>query len=62
MVQADLETLREIKRKIDLIEEAARQMKTLGAGVPAVEKNAQCVLSAVYVLKFGISDILDIQD
>jgi hypothetical protein len=62
MDQGNLKVLQEMKDKIDCIEDAAQQLKTLGRGVPAVEKNAECVLSAIHNLKFGISDIVDIQD
>jgi hypothetical protein len=62
MDQDNLKVLREMKDKIDRIEEAAQQLKSLGRGVPAVEKNAECVLSAIHNLKFGICDIVEIQD
>ncbi len=62
MDHGDLKILRDIKEKIDRIEEAAEQLKNLGQGVPAIEKNAVCVLSAVHNLKFAISDIVDVQE
>lgn len=52
--------LQEMKAKIDRIEELALELKELGQGVPAVEKNSRDILSATYNLKFGISDIAEI--
>lgn len=62
MDQRNLEILREMKEKIDGIEHYAQQLHSLGKGVPAVETNARCILTSVYLLKFGISDILDINE
>ena len=59
MENMDTDILRKMKQEIDHIDEAARKLKTLGHGIPAVEKNVECVLSAVHNLKFGISDIVD---
>ncbi len=56
----DLEALQEIKGKIDSIEELAHHLTTLGEGVPVIEQNVRCILSAVYVLKLGISDIVTV--
>lgn len=52
--------LQEMKTKIDRLEELALELKELGQGVPAVEKNSRDILSATYNLKFGISDIAEI--
>lgn len=62
MDHGDLTTLRAIRENIDRIEEYAQQLKTLGEGVPAVETNARCILTSVYLLKFGISDIVGIHE
>jgi len=62
MDQGNLENLRKIKEKIDGIETYAQQLRSLGEGVPAVETNARCILTSVYLLKFGISDILDVNE
>ncbi len=62
MLEADLERLRNMKDRIERIEELALDLKSLGEGVPAVEKNAGTIIDAAYVLKCGISDIVDIQD
>ena len=52
--------LRQMKTRIDGIERLARELTELGREVPAVEKNARTILSAVFNLKFGISDLVDI--
>ena len=52
--------LQEIKTKLDRLEELALELKEVGQGVPAVEKNSRDILSATYNLKFGISDIAEI--
>jgi hypothetical protein len=61
MLGADLDRLGEMKEAIERIEEHALHLRNLGKDVPAVEKNARNILTAVYLLKFGISDIVDIQ-
>jgi hypothetical protein len=62
MLQGDPDTLRKMKEKIRRIEEQTLELQSLGEGVPAVEKNARAILSSIYVLKFGISDVVDVQD
>ena len=52
--------IQEMKARIDHIEKLALELKKLGRESPAVEKNSQNILSAVYILKFGISDIAEI--
>ncbi len=62
MREEDLEKLKRMKAEIDAIEQHTLALASLGEGVPAVEKNARNVLSATYALKFGISDIVDVQE
>lgn len=62
MDRKNLETLREMQEKIECIKACAQQLLSLGKGVPAVETNARCILTAVYLLKFGVSDILQVQE
>ncbi len=52
--------IQEMKTRIDYIEKLALELKKLGREIPAVEKNSRNILSAVYNLKFGISDIAEI--
>jgi hypothetical protein len=60
MREVDLERLKLMKAEIDAIEQHALALASLGEGVPAVEKNVRNVLSTTYVLKFGVSDIVDV--
>ncbi len=62
MREADLERLKSMKAEIEAIEQHALALASLGEGVPAIEKNVRNVLSAAYVLSFGISDIVDIHN
>ena len=52
--------LQKLKSRIDQIEKLSYELEDLGAGIPTVEKNVQNLLSAAYILKFGISDIAEI--
>ena len=54
--------LKDMKIRIDKIEQLALELKELGREVPAVQKNCRMVLSAAYNLKFGISDVAEIFD
>lgn len=53
--------LQEMKDKIDGIEKLALELKALGHGVPAIEKNVRSILGFTHALKFGVSDIVDIE-
>ena len=52
--------LQEMKSKIEQIEKLACELNDLGQGIPVIEKNVQNFLNTIFVLKFGISDIADI--
>jgi hypothetical protein len=52
--------LQEMKSKIEQIEKLACELNDLGQGIPVIEKNVQNFLNTVFVLKFGISDITEI--
>ena len=54
--------LKEMNAKIAEIEIRINELRNLGAGVPAVEKNTRNMLNCIYVLKFGISDIVDTEN
>ena len=53
--------LQKMKSKIEQIEKLSYELEALGRGIPVIEKNVQSFLSTVYVLKFGISDIVEIE-
>jgi len=52
--------LQEMKSKIEQIEKLACELNDIGQGIPVIEKNVQNFLNTVFVLKFGISDIAEI--
>lgn len=52
--------LQEMKSKIEQIEKLACELNDLGQGIPVIEKNVKIFLNTVFVLKFGISDITEI--
>ena len=52
--------LQEMKSKIEQIEKLAWELNDIGQGIPVVEKNVRNFLNTVFVLKFGISDITEI--
>jgi hypothetical protein len=55
--QADLEKMKEC---IDQIEGHLRALKKLGGEMPVIEKNVLAMMSFVHALKFGISDIAEL--
>jgi hypothetical protein len=52
--------LKEMKLKVEQIEKLACELKDIGQGIPFVEQNVQSFLNTVYILKFGISDVAEI--
>lgn len=58
----DLTVLRQMKDKIDQINQLAMELKDLGQGIKTVEKNSRNILSATYNLKFTITDIVDLEN
>jgi len=51
-----------MKAKIENIERLVIELNQLGIGIPAVEKNTGSMLNCIYVLKFGISDIAELEN
>lgn len=51
--------LKAMDLEIKTIEERAKRLKELGRGFEAVEKNADAILTFVYLLKKNVSDILE---
>ncbi len=45
--------------EIKAIEERTKRLKELGHGFEAVEKNAEAILTFVYLLRKNISDIIE---
>ena len=61
MTGKDAHVLREMETRIEGIENLARELKALGKGIPVIEKNTRCILSFTFALKFGISDVVDLE-
>ena len=51
--------LRAMDLEIKAIEESAKKLKGLGQGIGTVEKNAEAILTFVFLLKRNISDLLE---
>ncbi len=62
MKEKDIANFRKMKEKIDEIEKNISELKDLGKGMPVVEKNARCMLSFTHNLKFGISDVAELNE
>jgi hypothetical protein len=54
--------LREMKAKIDGMETLARELGALGGAAPVIEKNVRCILSFTHALRYGISDIAEMEE
>jgi anaerobic selenocysteine-containing dehydrogenase len=50
-----------MKSRIEQLEKATLELNTLGGGVPVVEKNARTILATTRLLKFGISEVAEIE-
>ena len=50
----------DMKQKIEEIERLVFELKDLGRGMPVVEKNSRSILSFTHVLRFGISDLVEV--
>ncbi len=51
--------LKAMNSEIKAIEEKTKKLKELGRGFEAVEKNADAILTFVYLLKKNVSDIVE---
>ena len=60
MLPADRKVLQDMRDKIDRIETLAQELASSGKGVPVIEKNARVILTAIYLLKFGVSDVVEL--
>ena len=56
--QADLKTMKE---SLDQIEGHLNNLNQVGGMMPVVEKNVRAMKSFVHALKFGISDIAELE-
>jgi hypothetical protein len=53
--------LHHIDSKIQLIKETARELKTLGAEIPAIDRNIVRILASVKMLEINFSDLVQLE-
>jgi len=46
------ETVEKIREEIEALEKGAERLKDLSRDIPAVKRNAEAILTFIYVLKF----------
>jgi len=51
--------LKAMALEIEAIEERTKRLKELGRGFEAVEKNAEAILTFVYLLRRNVSDVVE---
>ena len=54
--------LHQIDSKIQLIKETARELKTLGAEIPAIDRNIVRILASVKMLEINFSDLVQLEN
>ncbi len=54
----DQRHLRKLDTRIKAIRKAAQELKELGFGIPAVNRNADRILASVKMLEINITDLL----
>ena len=52
--------IKEMAEKIEVIKEAATELKNFSGGIQAVDRNVDRILASVKMLEINISDIVDI--
>ena len=52
--------VKEMAEKIEVIKEAATELKNISGGIQAVDRNVDRILASVKMLEINISDIVDI--
>jgi hypothetical protein len=58
-VQANLGKMKEC---LDQIEKRLLDLKKLGGEMPVIEKNVRAMMSFIHALKFGVSDMVDMEE
>jgi hypothetical protein len=46
------ETIEKIRKEIESLEKGAERLKDLSRDIPAVKRNAEVILTFIYILKF----------
>ena len=52
--------LLELDKRIQLIKQAAQELKELSGGIQAVDRNADRILASAKMLEINVSDVLDV--
>ena len=58
----DAGRLQDMRQKIAAIDQLALELADIGRGLPVIEKNVQAIRSFTHALRFGISDLADLDD
>jgi hypothetical protein len=54
--------LHQIDSKIQLIKDTAQELKTLGAKIPAIDRNIVRILAGVKMLEINFSDLVQLNN
>lgn len=55
-----MDRFKQMKIRIDKIDQLLFEMKELGQGMPVVDKNVRCIQGFTHALGYGISDLADL--
>ena len=56
---SDTYNFREISEQINIIEDAAREIKRLSGGIKAIDVNTDSILVFTYILSQNVSDVVE---
>jgi hypothetical protein len=56
---AELIDLERIEEKIQLMKEAAQELKVMGKNIPAMDRNLVRILASIKMLELNVSDVID---
>jgi hypothetical protein len=56
----DKYNFKEIDKQIKIIQEAAKEIKTLSGGMKAIDVNTDSILVFTYILKQNVTDVVEL--
>ena len=56
---AELIDLERIEEKIQLMKEAAQELKEMGKNIPTMDRNLVRILASIRMLELNVSDVID---
>ncbi len=59
---ADKTLLKEVSSRVEMIEKLAHEIEALGGSVPSIAQNARILLATTYVMRFGTSDLVELNE